>query len=87
MPAPRVYLDECVDRPVSEALRARGFDVLTAIEAGRGEDLTTPSSNMRRVQGESSSPTTAPTFAVSTRLGLASGVSMAASSSFPKLRP
>lgn len=38
MPAPPVYLDECVDRPVSEALRARGFDVLTALEAGRGED-------------------------------------------------
>jgi hypothetical protein len=38
MPAPPVYLDECVDRPISEALRARGFDVLTAIEAGRGED-------------------------------------------------
>jgi hypothetical protein len=31
-------LDECVDRPVVEALRQRGFDVLTAVEAERGED-------------------------------------------------
>jgi hypothetical protein len=38
MPAPPVYSDECVDRPVVEALRQRGFDVLTALEAGRGED-------------------------------------------------
>ena len=38
MPAPPSYLDECIDRPVVEALRQRGFDVLTALEAGRGED-------------------------------------------------
>ena len=38
MAAPPAYLDECVDRPVIEALRQRGFDVLTALEAGRGED-------------------------------------------------
>ena len=38
MPAPPVYLDECVDRPVVVALRQRGFDVLTALEAGRGEE-------------------------------------------------
>ncbi len=35
---PAVYLDECIDRPVLEAMRQRGFDVLTALEAGRGED-------------------------------------------------
>jgi hypothetical protein len=35
MPAPPAYLDECVDRPVAEDLRRRGFDVLTAIESGR----------------------------------------------------
>src|SRR4051794_2076274 len=33
-----VYLDECVDRLIAEALRQRGFDVLMALEAGRGED-------------------------------------------------
>jgi len=38
MAAPPVYLDECVDRLVVEGLRQRGFDVLTALEAGRGED-------------------------------------------------
>ncbi len=38
MAAPPVYLDECVDRLVEEALRERGFDVLTALEVGRGED-------------------------------------------------
>ena len=38
MPPPPVYLDECIDRPVAEALRKRGFDVLAALEAGRGED-------------------------------------------------
>lgn len=37
MPAPPAYLDECVDRPVAEDLRHRGFDVLTAVEAGRGQ--------------------------------------------------
>jgi hypothetical protein len=26
MPAPPVYLDECIDRPVAVALRHRGFD-------------------------------------------------------------
>lgn len=30
-PAPPVYLDECVDRPVIEAFRQRGLDVLTAL--------------------------------------------------------
>lgn len=38
MPPPPVYVDECVDRPVVQALRERGFDVLTAIEASRRED-------------------------------------------------
>jgi hypothetical protein len=38
MAAPPAYLDECVDRPVVDGLRARGFDVVTAIEAGRIED-------------------------------------------------
>jgi hypothetical protein len=38
MPAPLVYIDECVDRPVVEALRQRKVDVLTALEAGRGQD-------------------------------------------------
>lgn len=38
MPAPPAYLDECIDRPIAEALRERGFDSLTALEAGRGED-------------------------------------------------
>lgn len=38
MAAPPAYLDECVDRPVIDNLRERGFDVLTAVEAGRGED-------------------------------------------------
>ncbi len=38
MPAPPVYLDECVDRPMAAGLRRRGFDVLTALEAGRAED-------------------------------------------------
>src|SRR5919201_5281171 len=38
MPAPPAYLDECVYRPVVEALRKRGFDVVTALEAGRGEE-------------------------------------------------
>ena len=37
MSAPPAYLDECVDRPVAEDLRRRGFDVLTAIEAGRSQ--------------------------------------------------
>lgn len=31
---PPVYADEDVDRPLTEALRERGFDVLTAGEAG-----------------------------------------------------
>lgn len=34
MPAPPAYLDECVDEPLAEALRKRGFDILTALEAG-----------------------------------------------------
>jgi hypothetical protein len=34
MPAPPVYLDECVDRPFAEALRQRGFTIVTAREAG-----------------------------------------------------
>ncbi len=38
MRAPPVYLDECIDRPVLGALRQQGFDVLTALEAGRGQD-------------------------------------------------
>jgi len=38
MAAPPVYLDECVDRPIAESLRQRSFDVLTAVEAGHGED-------------------------------------------------
>jgi len=38
MAAPPVYLDECIDRLVVEGLRQRRFDVLTAIEVGRGED-------------------------------------------------
>jgi predicted nuclease of predicted toxin-antitoxin system len=39
MAAPPAYLDECIDRPVADALGERGFDVLTAIEAGQGEKL------------------------------------------------
>ena len=34
MPAPPVYLDECVDQPLAEALRQRGFTVVTARDAG-----------------------------------------------------
>jgi hypothetical protein len=34
MPAPPAYLDECVDQPFAEALRKRGFSVVTAREAG-----------------------------------------------------
>ena len=37
MPAPPAYLDECIDRLVVDDLRRRGFDVLTALEAGRGQ--------------------------------------------------
>ena len=33
MPAPPAYLDECIDFPLVEALRLRGFDLLTAQEA------------------------------------------------------
>jgi uncharacterized protein DUF5615 len=39
MAAPPAYLDECIDRPVAEALRKWGFDVLTALEAGQAEKL------------------------------------------------
>jgi hypothetical protein len=35
MAAPPAYLDECIDRLVADDLRRRGFDVLTALEAGR----------------------------------------------------
>jgi len=35
VPAPPVYLDECVDQPLAEAMRARGYDVSTAREAAR----------------------------------------------------
>ena len=38
MAAPPVYADECIDRLIVEELRERGFDVLTALESGRGED-------------------------------------------------
>ena len=38
MSAPPAYLDECIDRPVVEALRRRGFDILTAVESGLGEE-------------------------------------------------
>lgn len=38
MPAPPAFLDECVDHPTTEQLRQRGFDVLTAIEAGRAKE-------------------------------------------------
>jgi hypothetical protein len=38
MAAPAVYADECIDRFIVEGLRERGVDVLTALEAGRGED-------------------------------------------------
>jgi hypothetical protein len=34
MRAPPAYLDECIDAPFAEALRKRGFTVLTAREAG-----------------------------------------------------
>jgi hypothetical protein len=37
MAAPPAYLDECIDRLVADDLRHRGFDVLTAMEAGRGQ--------------------------------------------------
>ena len=33
MPVPPVYLDECIDRRLALALRARGLDVLTVAEA------------------------------------------------------
>jgi len=35
MPAPPAYLDECIDRPFCEDLRTRGFDLLTASDAGQ----------------------------------------------------
>ena len=38
MPSAPVYADECVDRPVVELLRAKGFDVLTAFEAGQSNE-------------------------------------------------
>lgn len=38
MPAPPAFLDECVDHPTTEQLRQRGFDVLTAVEAGRAKE-------------------------------------------------
>jgi hypothetical protein len=39
MVAPPAYLDECIDRPVTQALRDRGFDIVTAVEAGQGGKL------------------------------------------------
>lgn len=38
MPSPPVYADECIDRPLVERLRERGFDVVTALEAGMGSE-------------------------------------------------
>lgn len=38
MVAPSIYLDECVDHRLAEALRRRGFDVLTVREARTGGD-------------------------------------------------
>src|SRR5688572_23988727 len=38
MPAPPAFLDECVDHPTTDQLRQRGFDVLTAVEAGRSKE-------------------------------------------------
>jgi hypothetical protein len=38
MPPPLVYADECIQRPVVEGLRERGFNVVTALEAGRGQE-------------------------------------------------
>ena len=35
MPAPALYLDECVDQRLAAALRALGFDVVTVQEAHR----------------------------------------------------
>ena len=39
MTAPPAYLDECIDGPVADDLRTRGFDVLTAFEAGQAGKL------------------------------------------------
>ena len=33
MAAPAVYLDECIDEPLIEALRGRGYSLVTAGEA------------------------------------------------------
>jgi hypothetical protein len=38
MAAPSVYLDECVDHRLVEALRRQGFDVLTVQDAGTRSD-------------------------------------------------
>jgi uncharacterized protein with PIN domain len=35
MPAPALYLDECVDQRLAAALRALGYDVLTVQDAHR----------------------------------------------------
>ena len=34
MAAPAVYLDECIDEPLADALRDRGYSLVTAREAG-----------------------------------------------------
>lgn len=38
MPSPPVHADECIDRPLVERLRERGFEVVTALEAGMGSE-------------------------------------------------
>jgi predicted nuclease of predicted toxin-antitoxin system len=38
MPAPAIYLDECVDQRLAQFLRAQGFDVITVQEAGTASD-------------------------------------------------
>jgi hypothetical protein len=66
MPAPPVYLDEGIDRPVAEALLQRGFDVLTALDAGRGEEPDDAQLEHATSLGLSCSPTIASIFAAST---------------------
>ena|SRR5205814_798683 len=38
MPRPPAYGDECVQRPVVEALRQLGFDIASALEEGHGQE-------------------------------------------------
>jgi len=37
MPPAPGYADECIQRPVVEIVRERGFDIVSALEAGQGQ--------------------------------------------------